>query len=39
LKAEELKTEYQKGLEKRDDFREFGWILTDHCTAAGYDGK
>ena len=38
LKAEELKTEYQKGLEKRDDFREFGWILTDHCTD-GYDGK
>ena len=38
LKAEELKTEYQKELEKRDDFREFGWILTDHCTD-GYDGK
>ena len=38
LKANKLKTEYQKAIEKREDFREFGWILTDHCID-GYDGK
>ena len=37
-KAEELKTKYENEIEKRDEFREFGWILTDHCTD-GYDGK
>jgi hypothetical protein len=37
-KAEELKIQYQNEIEKRDDFREFGWILTDHCTD-GFDGK
>lgn len=36
--ANKLKVEYQDEIEKRDDFREFGWILTDHCPD-GYDGK
>jgi hypothetical protein len=36
--ADELKLEYTKEIEKRDDFREYGWILTDHCQD-GYDGK
>lgn len=37
-KAEETKLAYQHEIEKRDDFREHGWILTDHCPD-GYDGK
>jgi len=37
-KAEALKTEYTKQIETRDDFAEYGWILTDHCND-GYDGK
>ena len=37
-KAEALKVAYKKELEKRDGFRELGWILTDHCSD-GYDGK
>jgi hypothetical protein len=37
-KAEKLKTDYTAEIEKRDDFREYGWILTDHCND-GYDGK
>ena len=37
-KAEELKNKYQAEIEKKDNFREFGWILTDHCPD-GYDGK
>jgi hypothetical protein len=37
-KAEETKLAYQHEIEKRDDFREYGWILTDHCPD-GYDGK
>ena len=37
-KAEAIKQAYQEELEKRDDFREFGWIYTDHCPD-GYDGK
>lgn len=36
--ADELKAEYTKEIEERDDFREYGWILTDHCQD-GYDGK
>jgi len=36
--TEELMTEYEKQIELRDDFREYGWILTDHCND-GYDGK
>ena len=37
-KANAIKKAYQKEIEKRDDFREFGWILTDHCED-DYDGK
>jgi hypothetical protein len=37
-KAEALKESYEKTIQKRDDFKEFGWILTDHCTD-GFDGK
>lgn len=37
-KATELKTKYQEEIEQREDFREFGWILTDHCPD-GFDGK
>jgi hypothetical protein len=37
-KAETLKKDYQKDIVKRDDFRDYGWILTDHCVD-GYDGK
>jgi hypothetical protein len=37
-KAEKLKTDYTAEISKRDDFREYGWILTDHCND-GYDGK
>jgi hypothetical protein len=37
-KAEILKTDYTAKIQKRDDFREYGWILTDHCND-GYDGK
>jgi hypothetical protein len=37
-KAEALKKEYTKVITKRDDFRDHGWILTDHCED-GYDGK
>mmetsp|Transcript_5931 Transcript_5931/g.7562 ORF Transcript_5931/g.7562 Transcript_5931/m.7562 type:complete len:164 (+) Transcript_5931:299-790(+) len=37
-KANGLKTEYTKEVEKRDDLREYGWILTDQCDD-GYDGK
>jgi hypothetical protein len=36
--ASGLKTEYTKEIEQRDDFHEYGWILTDHCND-GYDGK
>ena len=36
--SDELKAEYTKEIEERDDFREYGWILTDHCQD-GYDGK
>ena len=36
--ATKLKTEYQTEIEARDDRREYGWILTDHCND-GYDGK
>ena len=36
--AEDLRTEYTKEIEQRDDFREYGQILTDHCND-GYDGK
>ena len=36
--ANELKTKYEAELEAGDDLREYGWILTDHCTD-GYDGK
>lgn len=37
-KASQLKTKYEEELEARDDLREYGWILTDHCND-GYDGK
>lgn len=37
-KANILKESYEKKIQKRDDFKEFGWILTDHCTD-GFDGK
>jgi hypothetical protein len=37
-KAKDLKTDYTEELQNRDDLREFGWILTDHCND-GYDGK
>ena len=37
-KATDLKTKYQEDIEQRDEFREFGWILTDHCPD-GFDGK
>jgi hypothetical protein len=37
-KAEALKLAYQNEIEKRDDFRELGWTLTDHCPD-GYDGR
>lgn len=37
-KADKLKTKYQEEIEQREDFREFGWILTDHCPD-GFDGK
>ena len=37
-KADILKESYEKKIQKRDDFKEFGWILTDHCTD-GFDGK
>lgn len=37
-KATELKTKYQEEIEQGEDFREFGWILTDHCPD-GFDGK
>ena len=37
-KATDLKTKYQEEIEQREDFREFGWILTDHCPD-GFDGK
>lgn len=36
--AKDLKISYTKNIKKRDDFREYGWILTDHCED-GYDGK
>ena len=36
--SKDLMTEYTKEIEKRDDFCEYGWILTDHCND-GYDGK
>jgi hypothetical protein len=36
--AKTLKKEYKDVITKRDDFREYGWILTDHCDD-GYDGK
>jgi hypothetical protein len=36
--AETLKKQYTGIITKRDDFRENGWILTDHCED-GYDGK
>ena len=36
--AQELKTKYEAELEAGEDLREYGWILTDHCTD-GYDGK
>jgi hypothetical protein len=36
--AETLKKEYKDVITKREDFREYGWILTDHCED-GYDGK
>jgi hypothetical protein len=37
-KAGILKKKYEAKIVKRDDFREFGWILTDHCND-GFDGK
>ena len=37
-KSNDLKVAYQKEIEKRPDFRDYGWILTDHCPD-GYDGK
>lgn len=37
-KALDLKVAYQEELENRDDFREYGWTLTDHCPD-GFDGK
>lgn len=37
-KARILKKKYEAKIVKRDDFREFGWILTDHCND-GFDGK
>ena len=36
--ATNLKTAYEEEIEARDDLREYGWILTDHCND-GYDGK
>lgn len=36
--AEKIQKAYQKEIVERDDFREFGWILTDHCPD-GFDGK
>lgn len=37
-KALDLKLKYEEEIKERDDFREYGWILTDHCQD-GYDGK
>lgn len=37
-KALDLKLKYAEEIKERDDFREYGWILTDHCED-GYDGK
>lgn len=37
-KANVLKAAYEAELEASNDLREYGWILTDHCTD-GYDGK
>ena len=34
----ELKETYKAEILEREDFREYGWILTDHCPD-GYDGK
>jgi hypothetical protein len=34
----DLKQEYKAEILEREDFREYGWILTDHCPD-GFDGK
>jgi hypothetical protein len=34
----DLKKMYKAEISEREDFREYGWILTDHCPD-GYDGK
>jgi hypothetical protein len=34
----DLKETYKAKILEREDFREYGWILTDHCPD-GYDGK
>jgi len=37
-KADTLKLEYQKKISAQDDFKDFGWIMTDFCVDC-YDGK
>ena len=34
----DLKETYKAEILEREDFREYGWILTDHCPD-GFDGK
>jgi len=36
--TENTKKKYLEEVIKRDDFKEYGWVLTDHCPD-GFDGK